>query len=137
MSTSPTPESKRPGPEASATHDKGPSPFDKSFTELSRLVDRMHQNESKCCAPHDGARELAPRPEAQGRDVRAPAPGAEGKAIGVTLTVQQEQAIDLFVAGRKDVEVAAALRVHRTTVMRWRLHHLGFRAALSRRRHEV
>jgi hypothetical protein len=81
---------------------------------------------------------LTPRAGGAGEpDVPPQVPRSESEAIGVTLTVQQEHAIDLFVAGRKDMEVAAALRVHRTTVMRWRLHHLGFRAALSRRRHEV
>ena len=92
----------------------------------------MHQNASGCYTPHEcaaGAADLLARPTA-----------LESKAVdgvGIVLSVQQEQAIELFVTGRRDVEVAAALRIHRTTVTRWRLHHLGLRAALSRRRQEV
>lgn len=120
-----------------------PAPAAELCTELSTSDRRMHQNATGCGAQHsgaDGPTALAStgapgaRPDS---DLRPTAPRSKAEAVGFVLSLQQEHAIELFVAGRNDVEVSAALRVHRATVIRWRLHHVGFRAALSRRRHEV
>jgi hypothetical protein len=53
------------------------------------------------------------------------------------LTVTQENAIELLLAGNTDTAAAKALGVHRTTVSRWRGDHPGFKAELDRRRAEV
>jgi hypothetical protein len=50
------------------------------------------------------------------------------------LTVAQNSAVDLLVAGKNDTETAAALGLHRVTVTRWRLYSPEFQAALSERR---
>jgi hypothetical protein len=142
MPTSSSPATERSRTEASASSIVAaahvePAPRAELSTELSAPDGRMHQNASGCYTPHACAAELVAQPATAGADVGPPAPRSRAEAVGIVVTVQQEHAIDLFVTGRNDVEVAAALRVHRTTVTRWRLHHLGFRAALSRRRHEV
>lgn len=54
-----------------------------------------------------------------------------------TLTPRQLHAADLLVSGKNDRETAEAVGVTRVTVTRWRLYHLGFRAAVSRRRKET
>ena len=53
------------------------------------------------------------------------------------LTVQQENAIDLLIAGKLDGEVADAVGVHRVTVTRWRNYHPVFQAELNSRRREL
>ncbi len=53
------------------------------------------------------------------------------------LSLIQLNAIDLLLNGADDAAVAAQLDVHRTTVLRWRLHNPYFQAALHRRRAEV
>jgi hypothetical protein len=50
------------------------------------------------------------------------------------LTVVQESAVDLLVAGKNDTETAAALSLHRATVTRWRLYCPEFQSALAVRR---
>jgi hypothetical protein len=54
-----------------------------------------------------------------------------------TLSVEQQNAIDLLVTGQGDAEVAAAVGVTRQTVCTWRGHHPGFQAALNARRAET
>lgn len=46
-------------------------------------------------------------------------------------TDRQLAAVALILAGRNDHEVAAAIGVHRSTVLGWRTHHPGVRAALN------
>jgi hypothetical protein len=53
------------------------------------------------------------------------------------LTVAQESAVDLLVAGKNDTETAATLSLHRATVTRWRLYSPEFQAALAERRAAV
>jgi hypothetical protein len=53
------------------------------------------------------------------------------------LTVAQQSAIDLLLAGKTDGETAEAVSVHRVTVTKWRLYDPWFQAELSRRRHEL
>jgi hypothetical protein len=55
----------------------------------------------------------------------------------VALSVAQESAVDLLIAGKNDTETAAALGLNRVTVTRWRLHGPEFQAALAERRAEV
>lgn len=55
----------------------------------------------------------------------------------VTITVQQERAIDLVLLGKTDAEVAKEIGVARGTVNRWRNLHPGFKAALNQRRWEA
>jgi hypothetical protein len=50
------------------------------------------------------------------------------------LTPQQFTAIDLLANGWTDAATAEKLKVHRTTVARWRLHSEPFRAELAARR---
>ena len=54
-----------------------------------------------------------------------------------TPTLPQLSAIDLLAAGKTDQEVADLLKLHRTTVTKWRLYDPVFQAALNRRRAEV
>jgi hypothetical protein len=54
-----------------------------------------------------------------------------------TPTLPQLNAIDLLAAGQTDTETAATLKLHRTTVTKWRLYDPVFQAALNRRRAEV
>ena len=50
------------------------------------------------------------------------------------LSVAQENAIDLLVAGKSDREVAEAVNVNRSTVNQWRNHDPLFVAELNARR---
>jgi hypothetical protein len=52
-------------------------------------------------------------------------------------TLPQLSAIDLLSAGKTDQETADLLKLHRTTVSKWRLYDPVFQAALNRRRAEV
>jgi hypothetical protein len=54
-----------------------------------------------------------------------------------TPTLSQLNAIDLLAAGKTDQETADLLKLHRTTVTKWRLYDPVFQAALNRRRAEV
>ncbi len=56
---------------------------------------------------------------------------------GHLLSVEQENAIDLLVAGTSDRETAEAVGVSRQTVCNWRNHHPAFIAALNARRLET
>jgi hypothetical protein len=58
-------------------------------------------------------------------------------AVLTTLSVEQQNAVDLLVTGQSDAEVAAAVGVTRQTVNVWRNHHPAFQAALNARRREV
>ncbi len=53
------------------------------------------------------------------------------------LSVKQEEAVDLLIAGKNDREAAESLGLHRVTVTRWRLYHPGFQALLHQRRRLV
>jgi hypothetical protein len=53
------------------------------------------------------------------------------------LTVAQQSAIDLLVAGRTDTEAADLLQLSRTTITKWRLYDPTFQAGLNQRRAEV
>lgn len=53
------------------------------------------------------------------------------------LTVEQQNAIDLLVTGKTDLETADAVGVNRVTVSKWRLYDPTFQAALNARRQEV
>ncbi len=53
---------------------------------------------------------------------------------GDTLTVEQENAIDLLILGKSDQEVADAIDRHRSTVLKWRLYDPHFQAELNARR---
>jgi Helix-turn-helix of insertion element transposase len=53
------------------------------------------------------------------------------------LTVKQENAIDMLVAGANDREVAEAVGVNRVTVSRWRLYNPQFQAELNRQRQAI
>jgi hypothetical protein len=50
------------------------------------------------------------------------------------LTDLQHSAIDLLTSGKTDTETARRLKIHRTTVTRWRLYSPAFRAELAARR---
>jgi hypothetical protein len=54
-----------------------------------------------------------------------------------TLTPQQETAVDLLASGKTVTDTATAVEVTRQTVSEWLNHHLGFQAALNRRRQEL
>jgi hypothetical protein len=54
-----------------------------------------------------------------------------------TLTVKQQNAIDMLVTGGTDAETADAVGVNRVTVTRWRLYDPEFEAELNRRRAAV
>jgi hypothetical protein len=56
---------------------------------------------------------------------------------GHQLNAAQLAAVDLVVAGNRDHEVGAAVRVSRQTVCGWRMHDPYFRAAVNARRLEV
>lgn len=47
------------------------------------------------------------------------------------LTISQQNAIELLLAGKSDAEVANAVGVERVTVCQWRNHHPDFRAVLN------
>ena len=53
------------------------------------------------------------------------------------LSPLQLMAIDLLMCGSTDTAAAKSLGIHRTTISRWRNHHLGFKAELDRRRAET
>lgn len=53
------------------------------------------------------------------------------------LTLAQQNAVALLVAGKNDTETAATLGLNRVTVTRWRLYSPDFRAELNLRRAEV
>jgi hypothetical protein len=55
----------------------------------------------------------------------------------LSLSVKQENAIDLLVQGKNDREVAAAIGANRVTVTRWRTQNACFAAELARRRDGV
>lgn len=54
-----------------------------------------------------------------------------------SLTVEQQNAIDLLVTGASDREVAEKVGVSRQTVTNWRLNNLTFQAELNRRRKDL
>jgi hypothetical protein len=54
-----------------------------------------------------------------------------------TPTLPQLNAIDLLAAGKTDQKTADLLKLHRTTVTKWRLYDPVFQAALNRRRAEI
>ena len=58
-------------------------------------------------------------------------------AVLTTLSVEQQNAIDLLVVGQTDSEVAEAVGVTRQTISVWRNHHPAFQAALHTRREAV
>lgn len=47
------------------------------------------------------------------------------------LTISQQNAIELLLAGKSDAEVATAVGVERVTVCQWRNHHPDFRSVLN------
>jgi hypothetical protein len=51
-----------------------------------------------------------------------------------TLSAEQSIAIHLLLAGQTDQQVADTVKVHRTTLTRWRLYHPLFQAELNRQR---
>ena len=53
------------------------------------------------------------------------------------LTPQQQTAISLLVLGRSAASVAAQLKVHRSTLARWRHQHSLFAAELARQQRDV
>jgi hypothetical protein len=53
------------------------------------------------------------------------------------LSIEQENAIDLLIAGHTDQQVADAIGKDRTTIWGWRHEHPLFMATLARRRAEV
>lgn len=53
------------------------------------------------------------------------------------LSIEQENAIDLLVAGKRDREVAEAVNVNRETLNQWRNHDAVFVAELNKRRQEI
>jgi hypothetical protein len=53
------------------------------------------------------------------------------------LSPAQEAAITLYLAGRSDAEVAAAVGVTRQTCNEWRHHHVVFMAELEKRRADL
>lgn len=59
------------------------------------------------------------------------------KTLRRGLSVEQQNAIDLLVTGKTDLETAEAVDVHRTSVTRWRLYDPAFQAAFNARRLEV
>jgi hypothetical protein len=48
-----------------------------------------------------------------------------------SLNPKQQRAVELFVVGASDQEVAKAVGVHRVTACRWRLHHPAVRAEIN------
>lgn len=58
-------------------------------------------------------------------------------AVLTTLSVEQQNAVDLLITGQADGEVATAVGVTRHTICTWRNHHPAFQAALNARRREV
>jgi hypothetical protein len=71
-----------------------------------------------------------------------PTPTANGTPVYArqhsrTPTLPQLNAIDLLAAGKTDQEAADLLKLHRTTVTKWRLYDPVFQSALNRRRAEV
>jgi len=54
-----------------------------------------------------------------------------------TLSIEQQNAIDLLILGKSDREVAEEVGVSRPTVTDWRNHNEHFAAELNRRRQEV
>ena len=71
------------------------------------------------------------------RTRQAEAEQQSARAVLTTLTVVQQNAIDLLMTGQADAEVAAAVGVTRQTVCTWRRHHPAFQAALNARRAET
>jgi hypothetical protein len=69
--------------------------------------------------------------------MKKPKPSADTGSHAYGLTLAQQSAVDLLVAGKNDTETAAALNLHRVTVTRWRLYSPEFRAALADRRAAV
>ena len=51
-----------------------------------------------------------------------------------TLSVEQEHAINLLLAGATDTSIATRLKIGRSTLYRWQRSHSGFIAELNRRR---
>jgi hypothetical protein len=54
-----------------------------------------------------------------------------------TLSIEQQNAIDLLILGKPDREVAEEVGVSRPTVTDWRNHNEHFAAELNRRRQEL
>lgn len=63
--------------------------------------------------------------------------GSVAAELIADLSGPQIYAIELIVQGKRDIHVAKAVGVHRTTLWRWREHHPEFRAELDRRRRAV
>ena len=55
----------------------------------------------------------------------------------LTLTPQQETAVDLLVIGKTITDAAETIGVTRQTVSEWLNQHAGFQAAVNRRRQEL
>lgn len=53
------------------------------------------------------------------------------------LSIEQENAIDWLIQGKRDREVAEAVKVNRSTVNHWRNHDAVFIAELNARREEL
>jgi Homeodomain-like domain len=53
------------------------------------------------------------------------------------LSLEQESAVDLLLAGHCDREVAETLGLHRMTVQKWRTGHVLFMATLAQKREEL
>jgi hypothetical protein len=53
------------------------------------------------------------------------------------LSPQQQTALLLLLTGKPDGAVAATLGLHRSTIVRWRLHNPAFRTQLQQRREEI
>src|SRR5688500_12067567 len=51
-----------------------------------------------------------------------------------SLSFEQEQAINLLVAGATDTSIATRLKIGRSTLYRWQRSHIGFATELNRRR---
>jgi hypothetical protein len=90
-----------------------------------------HQGREECAIQND----TKPAPSPAQIDWGPPDPNEYD--VAGKLSQRQLIAIDLLVSGKNDREVAEAVGVKRVTVTRWRLYHLAFRAAVSRRRQQT
>jgi hypothetical protein len=90
-----------------------------------------HQGREECAIQND----TNPAPSPAQIDWGPPDPNEYD--VAGKLSQRQLIAIDLLVSGKNDREVAEAVGVKRVTVTRWRLYHLAFRAAVSRRRQQT
>lgn len=53
-----------------------------------------------------------------------------------TITIKQEKAINLFLAGKSQKEIANELNVSEVTVSKWFVHDQTFKDALAQRRYD-